>query len=155
MKYIMLTMRQMQLFQSELWHLSLSLIQFQKSKHWMYMLKKSVESVVFYIYWLCFSVCHLAQDGLVVQINSTVGGERGLDVSLLFHLHPRYPSCPPDISVSSTGLSKSQCHNIRQKLLDQAAVLPPEPMIHQLVEWLQVNNWLAGYGTHANLAGNM
>ncbi|XP_070689748.1 RWD domain-containing protein 3 isoform X1 [Pempheris klunzingeri] len=77
------------------------------------------------------------QDGLVVQINSTVGGETGLDVSLLFHLHPRYPSCPPDISVSSTGLSRSLCHHIRQKLLDQAAALAPEPMVHQLVEWLQ------------------
>ncbi|GAA6230698.1 RWD domain-containing protein 3 [Lates japonicus] len=44
---------------------------------------------------------------------------------------------PPDISVSSTGLSRTQCHNIRQKLLDQAAALPPEPMVHQLVEWLQ------------------
>ncbi|XP_029318803.1 RWD domain-containing protein 3-like isoform X2 [Cottoperca gobio] len=78
-----------------------------------------------------------AQDGLMVQINSTVGGQRGLDVSLLFHLHPRYPSCPPAISVSSTGLSRTQCHNIRQKLLDQAAALPPEPMVHQLVEGLQ------------------
>lgn len=77
------------------------------------------------------------QDGLVVLINSTIGEERRLDVSLLFHLHPRYPSCPPDISVSSTGLSRTQCHNIRQKLLDQAAALPPEPMVHQLVEWLQ------------------
>ncbi|XP_059201540.1 RWD domain-containing protein 3 isoform X2 [Centropristis striata] len=78
-----------------------------------------------------------AQDGLMVQINSNVGGERGLDVRLLFHLHPHYPSCPPSISVSSTGLSRTQCHNIRQKLLDQAAALPPEPMVHQLVEWLQ------------------
>ncbi|XP_033481297.1 RWD domain-containing protein 3 isoform X1 [Epinephelus lanceolatus] len=79
-----------------------------------------------------------AQDGLVVQINSTVGGERRLDVSLLFHLHPSYPSCPPAISVSSTVLSRTQCHNIRQKLLDQAAALPPEePMVHQLVEWMQ------------------
>ncbi|XP_054472732.1 RWD domain-containing protein 3 [Anoplopoma fimbria] len=78
-----------------------------------------------------------AQDGLMVQINSTVGGERGLDVKLLFHLHPRYPSCPPAISVSSTCLSRTQCHNIRQKLLDQAAALPPEPMVHQLVEWCQ------------------
>ncbi|KAM9366365.1 RWD domain-containing protein 3 isoform 2-T3 [Symphorus nematophorus] len=78
-----------------------------------------------------------AQDGLLVQINSTVGEERGLDVSLLFHLHPHYPSCPPDISVSSTGLSRTRCHNIRQKLLDQAAALTPEPMVHQLVQWLQ------------------
>ncbi|XP_053175253.1 RWD domain-containing protein 3 isoform X2 [Scomber japonicus] len=78
-----------------------------------------------------------APDGLVVQINSTVGGERRLDVSLVFHLHPHYPSCPPDVSVSSTALSRSQCHNIKQKLLDKAAALPPEPMLHQLVEWAQ------------------
>uniref|UniRef100_UPI0037E7CE11 RWD domain-containing protein 3 n=1 Tax=Semicossyphus pulcher TaxID=241346 RepID=UPI0037E7CE11 len=78
-----------------------------------------------------------AQDGLVVQINTTVGGKRGLDVSLLFHLHPLYPSRPPEISVSSTRLSRTQCHNIRQKLVDQAAALTPEPMVHQLVEWAQ------------------
>ncbi|XP_068433851.1 RWD domain-containing protein 3 isoform X2 [Clinocottus analis] len=79
-----------------------------------------------------------AQDGLLVQITSTVGGETGPDVRLLFHLHPRYPSCPPAISVSSASLSRSQCHSIRQKLLDQAAALPPEPMVHLLVERLQV-----------------
>ncbi|XP_037610108.1 RWD domain-containing protein 3 isoform X1 [Sebastes umbrosus] len=85
-----------------------------------------------------FRLLQSAQDGLTVQINSTVGGgERGLDVRLLFHLHPRYPSCPPAISVSSTSLSRTQCHDIRQKLQDQAAALPPEPMVHQLVEWLQ------------------
>ncbi|XP_042336934.1 RWD domain-containing protein 3-like, partial [Plectropomus leopardus] len=79
-----------------------------------------------------------AQDGLTVQINSSAGGQRSLDVSLLFHLHPGYPSCPPAISVSSARLSRTQCLSIRQKLLDRAAALPPEqPMVHQLVEWLQ------------------
>ncbi|XP_071329066.1 RWD domain-containing protein 3 isoform X2 [Trachinotus anak] len=78
-----------------------------------------------------------AQDGLLVQINTTAGGETGLNLSLLFHLHPCYPSSPPDISVSSTAFSRTQCHSIRQKLLDQAAALPPEPMVHQLVDWLQ------------------
>ncbi|XP_023281298.1 RWD domain-containing protein 3 isoform X2 [Seriola lalandi dorsalis] len=78
-----------------------------------------------------------AQDGLLVQINTTVPGERGLNLSLLFHLHPQYPSCPPDISVSSTAFSRNQCHSIRQRLLERAAALPPEPMVHQLVDWLQ------------------
>ncbi|XP_067350828.1 RWD domain-containing protein 3 isoform X2 [Channa argus] len=83
-----------------------------------------------------FQLLH-AQDGILVQINSTIGGERGLNLSLSFHLHDRYPSCPPDISVSSTSLFRSQCHNIRQKLLEKAASLPPEPMVHQLVECAQ------------------
>uniref|UniRef100_A0A3B4XRL4 RWD domain-containing protein 3 n=1 Tax=Seriola lalandi dorsalis TaxID=1841481 RepID=A0A3B4XRL4_SERLL len=78
-----------------------------------------------------------SQDGLLVQINTTVPGERGLNLSLLFHLHPQYPSCPPDISVSSTAFSRNQCHSIRQRLLERAAALPPEPMVHQLVDWLQ------------------
>ncbi|XP_072237131.1 RWD domain-containing protein 3 isoform X2 [Leuresthes tenuis] len=78
-----------------------------------------------------------AQDGFVVRINCSGGGDKGQNVSVVFHLHPNYPSCPPDISVSSTGLSRTQCHNIRQKLLDKAAALPSEPMVHQLVEYLQ------------------
>ncbi|KAG7221788.1 hypothetical protein INR49_028862 [Caranx melampygus] len=77
------------------------------------------------------------KDGFLVQINTSTGGERALNLSLLFHLHPQYPSCPPNISVSSTAFSRTQCHSIRQKLLDQAATLSPEPMVHQLVEWIQ------------------
>lgn len=76
----------------------------------------------------------------MVKICKTVGGEGGLDVSLSFHLHPHYPSCPPGISVTSTHLSKTECHSIRQKLIDQAAALVPEPMLHQLVECVQVVN---------------
>ncbi|XP_008300296.1 RWD domain-containing protein 3 isoform X2 [Stegastes partitus] len=79
-----------------------------------------------------------AQDGLVVQINCAGVGDRGLDVRLVFHLHPDYPSSPPHISISSTGLSRAQCHSIRQKLLDRAAALAPEPMVHQLVECSQL-----------------
>lgn len=78
-----------------------------------------------------------AQDGLVVQINCTGVGDRKLDVRLVFHLHPDYPSSPPHISISSTGLSRTKCHSIRQKLQDQAAALVPEPMVHQLVECSQ------------------
>ncbi|XP_017275051.1 RWD domain-containing protein 3 isoform X3 [Kryptolebias marmoratus] len=78
-----------------------------------------------------------AQDGLVVQINCSSGGDSRQNVSVMFHLHPSYPSRPPNISVSSTCFSRTQCHTIRQKLLDRAATLPPEPMLHQLVEDLQ------------------
>lgn len=86
------------------------------------------------------SICFILEsDGLVVQINTTAGEDRRLDISVLFHLHPHYPSSPPDISVSSTGLSRNQCCSIRQKLLDQAAALAPQPMVHQLMECVQVN----------------
>lgn len=78
-------------------------------------------------------VRHSVQDGLMVKIFKTVGGEGGLDVSLSFHLHPHNLSCPPGISVTSTHLSKTECHSIRQKLIDQAAALVPEPMLHQNV----------------------
>ncbi|XP_013876638.1 RWD domain-containing protein 3 isoform X2 [Austrofundulus limnaeus] len=76
-----------------------------------------------------------AEDGLVVQINCCSGEDSRQ--SVMFHLHPSYPSSPPDISISSTGFSRTQCHAIRQKLLDRAAVLTPEPMLHQLVEDFQ------------------
>lgn len=105
-------------------------------------LTKNIHSCVG-VSWLLMadvSVCLLDQDGLVVQISCTVGEDKGLNTSVVFHLHPDYPSCPPDISISSTHLSRTQCHSIRQKLLDRAAGLPPEPMLHQLVEYLQVNS---------------
>uniref|UniRef100_A0A8C5GLD5 RWD domain-containing protein 3 n=1 Tax=Gouania willdenowi TaxID=441366 RepID=A0A8C5GLD5_GOUWI len=72
-----------------------------------------------------------------IFINIHAGGDQGPVVALLFHVPPSYPSCPPQISVSSTALSKSQCQNIRKKLLERAAALPPQPMIHQLVQDFQ------------------
>ncbi|XP_061592874.1 RWD domain-containing protein 3 [Cololabis saira] len=77
------------------------------------------------------------QDGLVVQINCSAGAGRGLVLSVVFRLQPDYPAHPPHISVSSTDLSRAQCDGVRQKLQARAAALPPEPMVHQLVQYLQ------------------
>ncbi|XP_038125145.1 RWD domain-containing protein 3 isoform X3 [Cyprinodon tularosa] len=78
-----------------------------------------------------------AEDGLVVQLNCASGRDGKLDVGVVFHLDPAYPSRPPHISVSSTSLSKAQCFHIRQKLKARAAELPQEPMLHQLLQYLQ------------------
>uniref|UniRef100_A0A3P9QFF4 RWD domain-containing protein 3 n=1 Tax=Poecilia reticulata TaxID=8081 RepID=A0A3P9QFF4_POERE len=78
------------------------------------------------------------RDGEFQILNCTGGRGGTLNVSAVFHLHPSYPSCPPHISISTTSLSKIQCHNIRQKLMTRAAELPLEPMLLQLVEYLQV-----------------
>ncbi|KAJ0001683.1 hypothetical protein NQD34_001479 [Periophthalmus magnuspinnatus] len=82
-----------------------------------------------------FELLHQSADGVTVQITSSVLGGGG--VTLLFHLPPSYPLCPPDVSVSSTALSRTQCQSIRRHLLHQAASLPPEAMVHQLMESLQ------------------
>ncbi|XP_056148637.1 RWD domain-containing protein 3 [Lampris incognitus] len=84
-----------------------------------------------------YQLVQQSEDGIVVQINTTIGVQKRGEVSLQFCLPPFYPLSPPDISVSSLLLSRGQCQNIRQKLLEQAAALPQEPMVHHLVVWLQ------------------
>lgn len=89
-------------------------------------------------------------DGLVVQIKTAVGHDaRRAEVSLSFHLPPLYPLCPPNVSVSSPLLSRGQCQDLRQKLQEQAAALPKEPMVHQLVAWLQQSGEVAKEGRGA------
>ncbi|KAJ3595310.1 hypothetical protein NHX12_004614 [Muraenolepis orangiensis] len=78
-----------------------------------------------------------ADDGVVVRIQMAVGDVRKVELSVLFVLPPRYPLCLPDVSVSSPLLSRGRCRDIRRKLLEQAAALQGEPMVHQLVVWLQ------------------
>lgn len=82
-----------------------------------------------------FELLQQSGDDVTVQITSSVVS--GEQVTVLFHLPPSYPHCPPDISVSSSALSRGQCQDIRQKLLQHAAALPPEAMVHQLIENLQ------------------
>lgn len=82
-----------------------------------------------------FELLQQSGDGVTMQISSSVVS--GEQVTVLFRLSPSYPLCPPDISVSSCSLSRSQCQDIRQTLLQHAATLPPEAMVHQLIENLQ------------------
>ncbi|XP_077081605.1 RWD domain-containing protein 3 [Siphateles boraxobius] len=78
--------------------------------------------------------------GIVYRIHTlTERDNEKTPLGLIFHISPKYPHTPPDISISSSHLSRKECHDLRQQLLDTARSLPPEPMIHCLMLWLQEN----------------
>lgn len=83
-----------------------------------------------------FELLRQSADGVTVQINSSLAS--GQRLSMRFHLSLSYPRCLPDISISSAALTRSQCQELRDELLRQAAALPPEEaMVHQLIQELQ------------------
>lgn len=86
--------------------------------------------------WICF--LNPAQTGLVYRICTAVDTEsRRKSLNLTFHLSPLYPQTPPDISVTSGDFSRNQCQELKRALLSKSHTLPPEPMVHHLVTWLQ------------------
>ena len=62
-----------------------------------------------------------------------------IPLQLVFHLPFSYPSCLPGIVVNSKHLTRAQCEIVKQKLLEQAETLLSEPMVHELVLWIQQN----------------
>ncbi|NXO81145.1 RWDD3 protein, partial [Sitta europaea] len=58
-------------------------------------------------------------------------------LKLLFHLPVNYPSTLPDISVNSDQLTRAQCMDVKEKLLEQAKQHLSEPMVHNLILWVQ------------------
>ncbi|CAH6789110.1 RWD domain-containing protein 3 [Phodopus roborovskii] len=80
-------------------------------------------------------------DGAAFRIHTTAEGlvDEDVPLELLFHLPAGYPLCPPGVSVSSTRLTRAQCVTVREKLLEEARKLLSEPMIHELVLWIQQN----------------
>ncbi|XP_057649725.1 RWD domain-containing protein 3 isoform X1 [Chionomys nivalis] len=80
-------------------------------------------------------------DGAVFRIHTTAEGLVGEDVpfELVFHLPAGYPLCLPGVSVSSKHLTRAQCATVKEKLLEEAGKLLSEPMIHELVLWVQQN----------------
>ncbi|KAG7457169.1 hypothetical protein MATL_G00243710 [Megalops atlanticus] len=80
------------------------------------------------------------EKGLVFRIQvAVVTGSEETRLSLVFHLPPEYPRCLPDVSVSSERLSRRQCQRLRRSLLEKAAELLPEPVVHELILWLRQN----------------
>uniref|UniRef100_A0A452QFC7 RWD domain-containing protein 3 n=1 Tax=Ursus americanus TaxID=9643 RepID=A0A452QFC7_URSAM len=80
-------------------------------------------------------------DGTVFRILTKAEGLTGADVplELVFHLPVNYPSCLPGISVHSEHLTRAQSVTVKEKLLQQAENLLLEPMVHELVLWIQQN----------------
>ncbi|KAL1772018.1 RWD domain-containing protein 3 isoform X1, partial [Sigmodon hispidus] len=80
-------------------------------------------------------------DGAVFRIHTTAEGLVGEDVplELLFHLPAGYPWCLPGVSISSGHLTRAQCATVKEKLLEEAGKHLSEPMIHELVLWIQQN----------------
>lgn len=62
-----------------------------------------------------------------------------IPLQLVFHLPVDYPSCLPGIVVNSDCLTRAQCAAVKETLLKQAETLLSEPMVHELVLWIQQN----------------
>nr|XP_044994611.1 RWD domain-containing protein 3 isoform X2 [Jaculus jaculus] len=80
-------------------------------------------------------------DGTVFRIHTKAQGlvDADIPLELVFHLPVNYPACLPGVSVNSAHLTRGQCVTVKEKLLQQAENLPPEPMVHELVLWVQQN----------------
>ncbi|NXR39090.1 RWDD3 protein, partial [Zosterops hypoxanthus] len=72
-----------------------------------------------------------------IQISVKELLDKDILLKLLFHLPVSYPSTPPDISVSSDQLTRAQCMDVKEQLLEQAKQHLSEPMVHDLILWVQ------------------
>ncbi|XP_030631831.1 RWD domain-containing protein 3 [Chanos chanos] len=87
-----------------------------------------------------FELLESAERGLVCRINTVAeSGRKKILLSVTFHLPSDYPNSPPDICVSSEDLSRKQCQDVKNNLVDRVRTLAPGPMVHDLVMWLQEN----------------
>ncbi|XP_069823833.1 RWD domain-containing protein 3 [Dendropsophus ebraccatus] len=82
-----------------------------------------------------------SENGMTVMIQTSAPSraQSQIHLRLVFDLPVTYPSCPPNLSVSSEELTRAQCTALRDRLVEQARERPPEPMIHDLVLWTQQN----------------
>ncbi|XP_073499339.1 RWD domain-containing protein 3 isoform X1 [Phyllobates terribilis] len=86
-------------------------------------------------------VLSCSESGITVMIQTNVRriAESELRLRLVFDLPVTYPSCLPNLSVSSEELTRTQCKELRDKLLERARECLFQPMIHDLVLWTQQN----------------
>ncbi|KAL9845799.1 RWD domain-containing protein 3 isoform 2-T2 [Geothlypis trichas] len=74
--------------------------------------------------------------GISFRIQISVKEVLDTDVllKLLFHLPVNYPSTVPDISVTSDQLTRGQCTDVREKLLEEAKKHLSEPMEYVILQ---------------------
>ncbi|KAM4023160.1 RWD domain-containing protein 3 isoform 2-T3 [Anomaloglossus baeobatrachus] len=75
----------------------------------------------------------------MIQTKVRRTSEPDVRLRLVFDLPVTYPSGLPNISVSSGDLTRAQCEELRDRLLEQAGERRSQPMIHDLVLWTQQN----------------
>ncbi|KAM9378992.1 LOW QUALITY PROTEIN: RWD domain-containing protein 3 [Phaethornis superciliosus] len=77
--------------------------------------------------------------GITFRIQISVKELLDTDVllKLKFHLPVNYPSTLPDISVNSDQLTRAQCMDVKDKLLEQANKHLSETVVHDLILWIQ------------------
>ncbi|XP_067394520.1 RWD domain-containing protein 3 isoform X1 [Emydura macquarii macquarii] len=80
-------------------------------------------------------------DGITFRIQTSVKGrlDSAILLKLSFHLPVSYPSSLPNISINSEQLTRAQCKDVKERLLEQAKRHLSEPMVHELVLWIQQN----------------
>ncbi|KAM9326227.1 RWD domain-containing protein 3 [Gastrophryne carolinensis] len=88
-----------------------------------------------------YEVLSHTESEITVMIQTSVrrGTESEIRLRFIFDLPVTYPSSLPNVSVSSEQLTRAQCSELRDKLLTRASQQLTEPMIHDLVLWMQQN----------------
>ncbi|XP_067845764.1 RWD domain-containing protein 3 isoform X2 [Heptranchias perlo] len=79
-------------------------------------------------------------EGITFQIHSICEHHmKKIQLKVTFQLSPDYPLCLPDISICSDQLNRKQCSDLKQSLLRYAETLLSQPMVYELMMWLQQN----------------
>ncbi|XP_062921107.1 RWD domain-containing protein 3 isoform X1 [Mobula hypostoma] len=83
---------------------------------------------------------HSESEGITFQIGETYERQaRKIQLKVTFQLPPGYPNCLPDVSISSDQLSREQCSDLKWDLQQYAMTLLSQPMVYELMMWLQQN----------------
>ncbi|XP_048458327.1 RWD domain-containing protein 3 [Rhincodon typus] len=79
-------------------------------------------------------------EGITFQIHTICEHHaKKIQLKVTFQLSHEYPVCLPDISICSDQLTRKQCCDLKQSLMRYADTLLGQPMVYELMIWLQQN----------------